>query len=333
MEIDKLKDFVDPGSLLAALGFSVYYENNDEIRGPCAIHGGDNKTGFSFRKEHKRFYCYTHGCEIDESGEVNNDIISLVMKVNKCSFVEAVRFLGELTGFDVELGSIDEVKESSLRKGKDKDKFVKGIIGVDQLPELDEALVGEYCSNGSQYFLDKGFSELTIKAFELGTYIDEFGVERASIPIRDEYNRLVSISGRRTDGDGEPRYRLIRNFQKRRVLYNLYNVLDVKDLYFGNVIVVEGFKALWHVVASGFLNVVAVMGRSITSEQINLLVRYGFSCVTLLLDGDEKGRIGMKRSLDLLHGKINTNPIYLPDDVCPDDVCAKDLFDLISLFL
>ncbi|MCK5017444.1 MAG: hypothetical protein KAS32_10290, partial [Candidatus Peribacteraceae bacterium] len=101
--IETLKDLVDPLSLMTALGFSVYYDNQDEIRAPCVLHGGDNKTAFCFRKSVNRFYCYSHGCEVDDSGEVQNDIVSLVMKANHCSFIEAVKFLSQLTGFDVEI--------------------------------------------------------------------------------------------------------------------------------------------------------------------------------------------------------------------------------------
>jgi len=331
--VDMLKDLIDPEVLLLSLGFNIYYNNNEEIRAPCLIHGGDNKTGFSFRKASKRFYCYTHGCETDSSGETNNDVISLVMQVNKSSFVEAVHYLGQLTGVNVELGTVDEDYTLELKKKKGKNKFVAGVINKAALTELDEDLINVYMSNGAEYFLNKGLTQSFIELYQLGTMIDEFGVLRATIPIRDEHGRLVSISARRVFGNEEPRYRLVKDFQKRRVLYNLHNALEYRIPYNYTIVIVEGFKAVWHVVNSGIPNVVAVMGRSITQAQINLLVKYGYSCVTLLLDGDEKGRVGMEKSLDLLAGKIETRPIYLPDPLSPDDVSHEEIFDLISMFL
>jgi len=330
--IERLKELVDPMSLLTALGFSVYYDNQDEIRAPCVLHGGDNKTAFCFRKAVRRFYCYSRGCEVDSSGEINNDIVSLVMKVNRCSFIEAVRFLGQLSGIDVGFGEVCEEDERYAKKRKDTSKFIEGITASSTLEEIDESVVKSYVSNGCSYFINKGIQRHVLDFFEVGTMHDEFGIERATIPIRDDYGRLVSISGRRTDGNEEPRYKLLKNFKKRKVLYGLNAALEYRDAYGGNIILVEGFKALWHVVSCGFPNVAAVMGRVITQDQINLLVKYGFSCAFLLLDGDEKGREGMSRSKELLKGKIDSKFIYLQDNKSPDDLSLVDLFDLISLF-
>lgn len=332
--VEQLKELVDPSILITSLGFNIYYDNSDEIRAACAIHGGDNKTGFCFKKSSRRFYCFTHGCDTDPSGEVNNDIISLVMKVNKCSFVDAVKFLSELTGFDVDLGKIDPLEEKKLRVYKDKKKFVEGTPQPDKaVSSVSESLVKQYQANGCPYFSSVGVDSAMVKSFELGTMTDRFGIERATIPIRDAQGHLLSISGRRTDGDREPRYRLVKDFKKSRVLYNLNNALEYRDIYEGVVVIVEGFKACWHVVSSGIPCVVAVMGRVISPDQINLLVRYGFVCSLLLLDGDEKGKAGMGRSTELMKGKMDVKPIYLPDDVSPDDVEYNDLFDLINSFL
>lgn len=332
--IEKLKELVNPSLLLTALGFKVFYDNQDEIRAQCLLHGGDNRTAFCFRKSSRRFYCFTHACETDESGDVNNDIVSLVMKARKCSFMDAVRFLSELTGYNVDLDSIDPVEETKLNHLKEKNKFIKGVLGRKaQLPEIPEDIVKSYISSGAEYFIKLGYPKHLIDMYELGTMVDEYGVTRGTIPVRDENGRLVSISGRRVDGDEEPRYKLLKEFKKRKVLYNLNNVIPIRDEHKGVVIVVEGFKALWHVVLSGFPNVVAVMGKVIRPEQRNLLVKSGFSCSILLLDGDEAGRDGTEKSLMLLEGKMETRPIYLPHKISPDDVSLDDIHDLIISFI
>jgi len=333
VSVEQLKDLVDPTALVLALGFKVYYDNQDEIRAPCIIHGGDNRTAFCFRKSVKRFYCFTHGCERDQTGEVNNDVISLVMRVKGCGFKEAVKFLSQLTGYNVEFGSVDEEEAIKIKKDRDIVKFVGGVLKVHNLDEVDEDIVKQYINNGCTYFRNMDFKKSVLDFFEVGTMVDDFGVERATIPIRDEFGRLVSISGRRTDGDGEPRYRLVKNFKKAQVLYGLNAALEYKDLYSRKIIIVEGFKALWRVVGCGFPNVAAVMGKSISQEQINLLVKQGFTCVLLLLDGDEPGRLGMERSNALLSGKIDTRLLYISDGMSPDDIGYEELFDFISTFL
>jgi len=247
--------------------------------------------------------------------------------------MEAVKYLSQLTGFNVDLGSVDEDREAQLKKERERNKFIENMSNLDDMPTLDESLVVSSRFRGCSYFLDKGFTQSVVDYFELGTITDEFGIDRASVPIRDEYGRLVSISGRRTDNDDEPRYLLVKNFQKRRVLYNFHNIINHPTRYEGTVIIVEGFKALWYVHSAGFKNAVAVMGSSISTEQVNLLVKYGLSCAILLLDGDEKGRLGMQRSQERMKGKINCVPVYLPSGLSPDDIEFSEIRDLVSLFL
>lgn len=331
--IEKLKTMVDPTQLVMSLGFKIHHDSDGEIRGPCAIHGGDNISAFCFRKEHNRFYCYTHGCHLDTDGEVNNDVITLIMKVRKCSFMEAVTYLCELTGFDLNTVEVDDVTVAKLKKAKDRDKFIRGIIGNKKLPEISEKLIKEYKSAGADYFVNLGIPEDIISFFELGTMVDDQRIVRGAVPIRDDIGRLVSVSGRRTDGDMEPRYLLIREFKKRKVLYNLHIAKEFRDIYNKTVIVVEGFKAVWYVHRCGYPNTVAVMGSVINPEQINLLIKYGFDNCILMLDGDGPGRNGMPKSLLLLQGKLNTKPIYLPQGKSPDDIPIGELKDIINMFL
>lgn len=330
--IERLKEVVDPETLLVSLGFDISINNHREIRAPCALHGGDNKTAFTFKKEVRRFYCYTHGCEYDDGGEINNDIISLVMKANQCPFMEAVKYLSDLTGIKVDFNNVDEVDEERYKKDKSKNKFVKYMCENRILPEVSEDLLKEYRSNGAEYFKRIGISDSIIDIFELGTFVDDRGVVRGSVPIRDADGRLVSISGRRADGDREPRYLLIEDFQKSDVLYSLNGALKYKDAYSDSIIIVEGFKALWAVFSCGFKNVVAVMGKSISTSQINLLVKHGYRYSILLLDGDDAGIKGTIRSEFLLKNKITNRTIWLPDKKSPDDLDSIELYGLIDLF-
>jgi DNA primase len=332
--VEKLKTLIDYDLLLTSLGFKVYYSNQDEIRAACAIHGGDNKTAFCLKKSSGRFYCFTKKCEMDSSGEINNDVISLVMRVNNCSFIDSVKYIANLMNVVVDFSHTENVEDyKTVNITKDREKFIKGVFNKNSsLPEIDNSILTSSITGGADYFRSIGISEDIIKNFELGSMIDDHGVNRGTIPIRDDLGRFVGLSGRRVDGNEEPRYRLIKDFKKSKVLYNLYNAKKVKDAYRGKIIVVEGFKAAWYVYGCGFTNVCAVMGAKISQDQINLLVRYNISDCVLMLDGDEAGRIGMDRSLSIMVSKINTIPVYLPDNLSPDDVNKEELKDLLSTF-
>jgi hypothetical protein len=245
-----------------------------------------------------------------------------------------VRYLSNLVGVVVDFSCEDNPEDDKkISNIKHKEKFIKGSNKRSLLPEIDRLLIAKSVSNGADYFLSLGFNDSTIKMFELGTMTDDSGVERGTIPIRDNFGRLVGLSGRRVVGNDEPRYKIIKDFKKSKVLYNLYNARKVKDRYNGKVIVVEGFKALWYVFECGFENVCAVMGAKISSDQVNLLVRHNFSECILMLDGDKAGKIGMDRSLEVIGKKIKVSPIYLPDGKSPDDISKSDITDILSTFL
>lgn len=332
--ITTIKDLVDPRELLLFLGFTINYENNKELRGPCAIHGGDNRTAFCFMKDTKRFYCFSHGCERDDDGLVRNDVIDLVMKKRGCSFKEAVDTLAKIAGVDIESIEDSEIEAERRKIEKSRKEVLRKIAGKDDvLPEIDRTILEVYKSKGCPYFSAKGISDDIIRIFELGTMVDRHGIERASIPIFDAAGRLVSISGRRTDGDREPRYLLTSDFNKKKVLYGLDKVIKLPYAERRTVIIVEGFKALWHVYSAGFKNVVALMGRVISKEQINLLSSNNVDYALLLLDGDEPGRKGAETSANMMRGMIECVKIDLPKDISPDDVSLEEIRDLLTMFI
>lgn len=330
----RLKEIVDLHALLSYLGFTISIDNTKEFRGPCAIHGGDNRTAFCLRKDTRRFYCFSHGCEKDEDGNTHNDVIDLVMRKMGCSFAEAIQVLADLSGVDLSSFELDddEIERAALEKKRKRYIKYNNEYG-NFLPQLDNGLVSAYCSNGCAYFKNLGFSDKTIQKFELGTMVDHKGVERASIPIYDAEGRLVAISGRRVDGGGEPRYRLTDEFNKRFVLYNLHNVLKLPQEKREPLIIVEGFKVVWYLDSLGYQAVVAVMGKAIVPDQINLLVKSNINNTLLLLDGDESGRLGLDTSHKLMRGKINNTMIELPKNKSPDDLSVAEIHDLLSLFL
>jgi DNA primase len=331
-----IKESVSPELLLITLGFEVTKHSGDELRAACRVHDGDNKTAFSFRTKSRRWRCFTRRCELGNSGEKDNDVISLVMKVKKVSFYEAVKFLSDLSGVPIEPPGSDLNPQyaENLRVSKDVRNFVrladhiKSRQSVDAL--LSEEELMEYRLNQDDYFLKQGFQQETLNFFEIGAMVDSYGIRRATIPIRDHNGNLVSISGRREDGDDEPRYRIKGDTQKRKILYNLNNAL----LFDSQVlIVVEGFKASWATHEAGFSNCAACMGSEFLEEQIYLMVQVGIEKCILMFDGDNSGKHGMSSAKDRLSKVFDTRLAWLPDKVSPDDLSRKDLSLFINNYL
>src|SRR5260370_18985602 len=147
------------------------------------------------------------------------------------------------------------------------------------------------------------------------------------IRIHNERGELVAYAGRWPGEDvldGQERYKLPAKFQKSRVLYNLDRVSGAEHM-----VLVEGYWSAIRVHALG-VPATALMGWSISQEQIALLRERGTRCVTLLLDGDETGRRGRERVLPDLASAFFVRAPLLPDGVKPDTLEEQLLRGLVE---
>jgi DNA primase len=151
---------------------------------------------------------------------------------------------------------------------------------------------------------------------------------RICIPIHDERGELVAYAGRwpgEAAPDGQERYKLPAKFQKSRVLFNLHRVSDAE-----HVVLVEGYWSAIRLHTFG-LPVAALMGWSVSADQIALLRDRGTRFVTLLLDGDDAGRRARERVLpDLADGFFVRAPL-LPVGQKPDTLGEAELRRLVAL--
>ncbi|MBD3260412.1 MAG: toprim domain-containing protein [Candidatus Altiarchaeales archaeon] len=313
-----IKDLVDPETLLSYLGFKIVKRGYKELRGPCKVHGGDNITAFRFNMETRTWCCYTRHCE----GETDRDIIGLVKKTQGLSFPEAVKFLSDLTG--VSLEDTEEVSEKylELQRRREIQREIRQSK-IDSSPVtsfLPQEIVDQNLPRRSGYFEERGFPPELLDFYEVGGFPDRKGVHREAIPIRDEYGNLLTISGRRTDSDEDPKYLLMKDIDKGAVLYNL----DVAQNYVGNIeagqertlILVEGFVDVWGFAKHDVYNVVAAMGTDITSKQRDLLCKYAEN-VKVVMDPDDAGRAGAERIQKMLEKYVNVEVISLPEGKDP----------------
>ena len=152
---------------------------------------------------------------------------------------------------------------------------------------------------------------------------------RICIPIHNEHGELVAYAGRWPGDDGIPegedRYKLPAKFQKSRVMFNLHRVPQSM-----HIVLVEGY---WSTIRLHALRVpvAGLMGWSVSREQIDLLLERGIKRVTLLLDGDETGRLGRERVLPALCSSFFVRAPLLPDGKKPDILTERQLRELVNL--
>jgi DNA primase len=236
--IDRLKEAIDAEKLLESLGFEITRSTSTEVRGPCKVHGGDNKSAFRMDKQSKNWICFSHHCQ----ETIGFDVISLVRKILNLSFIDAVRYLESITGVNVH----DEAAFVEYKRNKDRRDFVSRMKDNRQVPSalLSEDYLKSFRKFRSDFFEraeNGGFPKDVLNYFEIGGgYVDKYGFQRDVIPIRDKEGVLRAYSCRDITGkaDYDYKYLLTKGFDKDKVLYNLNRAKEVSK----TLIVVEGLN-------------------------------------------------------------------------------------------
>ncbi|MEE9217131.1 MAG: toprim domain-containing protein [Anaerolineales bacterium] len=148
-------------------------------------------------------------------------------------------------------------------------------------------------------------------------------------PIHNPEGEVVADAGRWMDEElpeGVARYLLPPKFSKSLELFNLHRA---SALGADHVTIVEGcFGAVrLHMLR---VSAVALMGTSMSEEQVELLVRAGVQRATLLLDGDDAGRQDCERTLPHLARELFVRVGVLPDEEAPDDCEEAVLREMIE---
>jgi DNA primase len=151
---------------------------------------------------------------------------------------------------------------------------------------------------------------------------------RVCIPIHDGEGQLAAYAGRwvgpEDPPEGKGKYELPAGFRKELELFNLHRVKDRKHL-----VVVEGF---FDAIRLHGLRIpaVALMGTSVSEEQLDLLAHTDARHVTVLLDGDEPGRKAAEAVVSAIAGVAWTRIVHLPDGAEPDTIDPAELDVLLG---
>lgn len=326
-KLDLLKKSIDADTLLRLLGFDISKSTQKEVRAPCKVHGGDNRTSFRMDKQTKNWVCFSHNCH-----EEGYDVINLIMRMLNLDFSDAVRYLEGITGLNIH----DERSYMEYKRFKDRQEVIQHSSKYELPPaHVTEEYLKNFRKFRSNYFEKEkngGFPKEVLDEFEIGGgFVDKYGFQRDVIPIRNKEGKLVAYSCRDiTDkADYDYKYLLTEGFEKDSVLYNLYKAKNHTGKS-RTIIVVEGFKSVWKLYMAGYKNAVACMGSRLTEGQRNLLYSTAF-CVITLFDGDGSGVKGTLNAIKEMKGKIDLIPLFIPyADRDPADYSIEELKYIIG---
>lgn len=306
----------------------------------CPFHN-ERKPSCSINLEKRVFHCF--GCD------AKGNILDFVVRMESCSLPEGAEKLAEICG--IPLAELTKATEPVAHEQKTRLRGSRKLQDARDPPTtrkatatLDESHGEAPVSSGGPintplsftlkldpshpYLSERGLAPETVEAFGVGFCSRGMMKGRICIPIHNERGELVAYAGRWPGEEGFPenedRYKLPPGFEKTRVLFNLHRV-PLRD----HIIVVEGYFSVMRLHELGFENVVALMGRSISERQAELLTEH-FSHVTLLLDGDAPGRSGAEAVLSTLARLLFVRDAVLPDGTQPDTVAEEVLRTLLE---
>jgi len=327
-------------------GFVQLKKRGANFIGHCPFH--DEKTpSFTVSASKGIYKCF--GC-----GKGGNSV-SFVMEHEHYSYPEALKYLAEK--YSIEVVEKELTPEQNIRSNDRDSLYVISSFAnkffQQQLWEREEGKIV-----GLSYYKERGFTEETIKKFQLGyspkqkdalskeaikssfqqKYLEDSGLsiiknksaldrfrERMMFPIHSFSGRVLGFGGRTLQKDNKAKYvnspeSLI--YLKSKILYGIYFAKQHISKQ-NNCFIVEGYTDVISLHQAGVENVVSSSGTSLTSEQIKLINRFTKN-ITILFDGDAAGLKASFRSIDMILAEgMNVKVVLFPDGEDPDSFAQK----------
>ena len=312
----------------------------------CPFHD-DKNPSLSISKEKQIFKCFVCG--------TGGNAIGFVEKYLKIPFMEAVRKVAEISGYhDPRLTSeapqikVDEGRKRLLDCINDLAAFYRYSLSIPEGEKAREYLQKRNLDAQQQAKYQIGYAPLdgqtTIKFLQAKGHslkaIDDIGIALAKtegtsdhnagrliFPLWDPKGQVVGFSARQLEKDGTSKYINTSEtplFHKGSILYNYHNVA-VSARRDGYCYLLEGFMDVMALEKAGLPNAVALMGTSLTPDQVNLLRRLGCE-IRIGLDGDNPGQVAsMKAATMLSKAGLPVRIVdYQGDLRDPDDILQQE---------
>ena len=324
--IQEIKDRLDVVSVIGR--YVQLKKSGSSYKGLCPFHS-EKTPSFHVFPQTNTWKCF--GCG------AGGDIFTFVEKRENLPFPDVLRMLAREAGVPLE-----EVRPEA----RDARQRLLDIHNAATSFFQSNLLTGPEGERARVYLAHRGVSQEAIEQFQLGFARDGwehlihhlkskgYSLEeiiqaglaiprdtggaydrfrnRLIIPIRDVQGRVIAFGGRIL-GEGEPKYLNSPQtplFDKSRVIFGLdmaKRAIRARD----QVVLVEGYMDVISAHQRGFKNVVAAMGTSLTSQQVQLLSRYSRNFV-FALDADAAGARATWRGVMIVQETLSERGVLAP---------------------
>ena len=272
----------------------------------------------------------------------------------KLEFKESLQMLAERVGIELSFKP-SEIDDSKQLRSKMKDAM--SWASDEYQTALQETPEGNLASD---LLKERGFTDESIKQFELGVAPDDWGFlsdrirenqdrietcleaglikqkestnriydafrNRLMFPICNEFGDTIAFGGRRLQEEEEPKY--INSpetelFHKSKTLFGYQHALaSVRSLK--KAIIVEGYTDVIACHQAGILNVVGTLGTAFTKDHASMLARI-CNEVVLVFDGDVAGQSAADRAIEIFFSSpIDVMICVLPHGKDPADLAFE----------
>ena len=308
--------------------------------GVCPFHQ-DHSPSMSVSKEKQMYKCFSCGAA--------GNVFTFVSNYENIPFIEAVVKVAGILGISVGDYTTTQPKEKYEREYNAMDlalKFYQNTLSTKDGGAAREYLLKRGLNEEMQKVFDIGLSTTSDKLYpflkqkgmdekfilDLGLITQEEGSikdtfkDRILFPIHDAKGHVVGFTGRVYKGDYKPKYLNSKEnhiFKKGNILFNYHRARDAIRTK-KEVVIVEGNMDAIRMYVSGIKNTIALMGISLTKEQIDL-IRNLHATVILMLDNDEAGRTATLTNGEALESAgITCTVVRLSGEKDPDEYILKN---------
>ena len=302
----------------------------------------------------------------DFSSGKGGNAVAFLMEHEHFTYPEAIKYLAKK--YNIEVEETEQTNEDKLKADARESLFLVSEFASTYFQNtLLKTDPGK--AIGLSYFKERGFTEETIKKFNLGysldawqaftdealkkgyqlEFLEKTGLTivkedkrfdrfkgRVMFPIQSMSGRVLGFGGRILITDKKAAKYLNSPesdiYHKSKVLYGIYHAKQsiAKE---DNCYLVEGYTDVIQLHQSGIKNVVSSSGTALTAEQIRLINRLTKN-ITVLFDGDAAGLRASVRGIDLiLEQGMNVKVCTFPEGDDPDSFAKNNTLEEISLYL
>ena len=302
----------------------------------------------------------------DFSSGKGGNVVTFLMEHEHFTYPEAIKYLARK--YNIEIEETEQTNEQKEEANERESLYLVNEFAKDYFQRILQK-TDQGKAIGLSYFKERGFTNETIKAFNLGYSLDEWqaftdealrkGYQleylektgltivkddkqfdrfkgRVMFPIHSMSGRILGFGGRILVSDkkaakyvNSPESEV---YQKSKILYGLFHAKQTiaKE---DNCYLVEGYTDVIQFHQKGIRNVVASSGTALTPEQIRLINRLTKN-ITVLFDGDAAGIRASIRGIDLiLEQGMNVKVVMFPNGEDPDSFAKQNTLQELSDFL